>query len=247
MTMVARGDDGVVRTEPLMNPIEPNGGDYAPVPVTAEGVEFDWNKWLNSWLDNERSVMIPWYAKQLREFGDELLDLIKPQLEKIKALELQLAEARGALDVLRGRGVPGVPNVKGTFDSNATYLYLDIVALNGSSFIAIKDSPGRCPGDGWQLLASAGRRGPRGDRGPVGRGADAPVWSGVSFDSKRLSFTACMSDGSSGPTVSLDSIFASVAVDPRTYSIKFAMNDGSELKFSLRALFAQFFDEVKGR
>jgi hypothetical protein len=27
---------------------------------------------------------------------------------------------------------------------------------------------------------------------------------------------------------------------------RFVTNDGSELKFSLRALFAQFFDEVKG-
>ena len=56
-----------------------------------------------------------------------------------------------------------------------------------------------------------------------------------------------MSDGSFGPTVSPDCIFAGVDVDRGDYSIKFALNDGSELRFSLRALFAQFFDEVKGR
>jgi hypothetical protein len=42
------------------------------------------------------------------------------------------------------------------------------VALNGSSFVALKDRPGDCPGDGWQLLASAGKRGERGLRGPIG-------------------------------------------------------------------------------
>ena len=35
--------------------------------------------------------------------------------------------------------------------------------------------------------------------------------------------------------------------DPRDYSIRFVTNDGSELKFSLRGLFAQFFDELKAR
>ena len=49
------------------------------------------------------------------------------------------------------------------------------------------------------------------------------------------------------PTISLDCIFAGVDVDHRDYSIKFVTNDGSELKFSLRGLFEQFFDELKGR
>ena len=58
--------------------------------------------------------------------------------------------------------------VRGTFDPEAEYSELDIVALNGGSFIALKDAPGPCPGGGWQLLASRGSRGEKGDRGERG-------------------------------------------------------------------------------
>jgi hypothetical protein len=34
--------------------------------------------------------------------------------------------------------------VRGTFDEAAEYL--DVVALNGGSFVALRDAPGRCPG-----------------------------------------------------------------------------------------------------
>src|SRR5262245_20942331 len=49
--------------------------------------------------------------------------------------------------------------VRGTFDEAADYQRLDIVAFNGGSFIALKDAPGSCPGPGWQLFASPGKRG----------------------------------------------------------------------------------------
>jgi hypothetical protein len=58
---------------------------------------------------------------------------------------------------------------------------------------------------------------------------------------------ARMSDGCLGPEISLRLLFADVGVDPRDYSIKLTLNDGSELKFSLRGLFEQFFDELKAR
>src|SRR5262245_49688519 len=64
--------------------------------------------------------------------------------------------------------------VRGTFGATAEYRRLDVVALNGGCFIARKDAPGPCPGSGWQLLASqgkrgvAGARGERGERGPKG-------------------------------------------------------------------------------
>jgi hypothetical protein len=46
---------------------------------------------------------------------------------------------------------------------------LDVVACGGSSFIALKDSPGPCPSSGdWQLLAGRGSRGPTGSRGERG-------------------------------------------------------------------------------
>lgn len=284
--MPARADaDGIIRTEPIETHIDRNGGSYAqPVVATEDGQGDPWNQWITGWLDNERAAMIPWFEKQLEKFGDELLDLIEPQLKKItklegaidslsretvksadadmerrgledriSQLEVKLAEMSGAVSILRGRGIPGALRVRGTHDPSTEYHALDVVALNGGSFVARRDAPGPCPGDDWQLLASAGKRGARGERGaqgfagPAGRdGADAPLWSSVSFDPKRRAFMARMSDGSLGPEISLRLLFADVGVDPRDYSIKLTLNDGSELKFSLRGLFEQFFHELKG-
>jgi hypothetical protein len=246
--MAVRGVDGIVRTEPTTSPIESNGGSHVPAPVATEGIEFDWNGWLNAWLDNERSVMIPFYEKMLGKLGDELLDLVEPHLKKIGELELQVAQLHGGFDVLRGRGVPGVPRVRGTYCAVEIYAALDIVALNGSSFIAREDNPGPCPGAGWQLLASAGSRGPRGQRGQQGdRGVDGATLASISFDAKTLSFVARMSDGSRGPEISLKHIVVDLGIDPTDYSLKLTLNDGSEMRFSLRGLFEKFFRELEGR
>ena len=51
--------------------------------------------------------------------------------------------------------------VRSTFNETAEYRRLDVVALNGGSFVALKDKPGPCPGSGWQLVASQGKRGAR--------------------------------------------------------------------------------------
>jgi hypothetical protein len=245
-TIMRADTRGNIRTQTVETPVDSNGGDA--VPAATEGVGFDWNNWLNAWLDNERSVMIPWFERQLTKFSDELFDLIGPRLKKISELELKLAKLEGALDVLRGRGAPGAFNVRGTYDPGASYNYLDVVACDGGSFVALRDGPGPCPGDGWQQLAGVGRRGQRGWRGPQGeRGADAPVWSGVSFDPKMLSFTTRLSDGSLGPTISLKHIFAGVDVDAASYSVSFKLLDGTELNFSLRGLFERFFHEFEGR
>ena len=70
---------------------------------------------------------------------------------------------------------------RGTYDPKSKdYCRLDAVALNGSSFVALRDDPGPCPGEDWQLVASAGKRGQqglkgeRGERGPTGPLAIAP-------------------------------------------------------------------------
>lgn len=60
-------------------------------------------------------------------------------------------------------------SVRGTFSEDDEYTELDIVMMNGSSFIAIKEQPGPCPGAGWQLLASRGSRGDRGGPGIEGK------------------------------------------------------------------------------
>lgn len=66
-------------------------------------------------------------------------------------------------------GAPGASfNIRGTWLSDGTYKALDVVALNGGSFVAKRDDPGVCPGDGWQLMSAQGKSGRPGERGPQG-------------------------------------------------------------------------------
>ena len=110
--------------------------------------------------------------------------------------------------------------VRGTFNETAEYHRLDVVALNGGCFIARKDAPGPCPGSGWQLLASqgkrgvAGARGERGERGPKGD----PGLSGVTIcdwkiDRARYVATPVMSDGREGPLLELRGLFEQFLAD----------------------------------
>jgi hypothetical protein len=94
------------------------------------------------------------------------------------------------------------------------YHTLDIVALDGGSFIARRDDPGDCPGDGWQLIASAGRRGrpgvqgERGEKGESGeRGLPAPTMLGWEIDREGYSATPIMSDGSQLSALELRGLF----------------------------------------
>jgi hypothetical protein len=104
--------------------------------------------------------------------------------------------------------------VRGTFDVSASYRRLDVVALNGGSFIALKDAPGLCPGPGWQLIASQGKRGvagEKGERGPPGPRGDAGA-SGTricdwKIDRARYVATPVMSDGRDGPPLELRGLF----------------------------------------
>lgn len=53
--------------------------------------------------------------------------------------------------------------VCGTFNAEGKYEALDLVALNGGAFVARKDDPGHCPGEGWQMVASRGKPGAPGE------------------------------------------------------------------------------------
>jgi hypothetical protein len=103
---------------------------------------------------------------------------------------------------------------RGTFKEDSEYAAFDAVALNGGSFLALRDRPGLCPGPGWQLLAApgkrgvAGERGPQGDRGPAGpAGKDAATFVGWDVDSSSFTVTPVMSDGSKGPPLHLHALF----------------------------------------
>lgn len=80
------------------------------------------------------------------------------------------APPHGDWNCIAAAGV-GAPIIKGTFDSRINYPKHSVVAMNGGSFIALRDAPGPCPGPGWQLLSGPGKRGDKGktgDRGPPG-------------------------------------------------------------------------------
>jgi hypothetical protein len=123
-----------------------------------------------------------------------------------------------------GRDGNGI-TVRGTFDETAEYRRLDVVALNGGSFIARKDAPGPCPGSGWQLLASQGKRGvagARGERGPKGdAGAKGdPGLSGVTIcdwkiDRSRYVATPLLSDGRESPPLELRGLFEQFFLEAR--------------------------------
>jgi hypothetical protein len=78
--------------------------------------------------------------------------------------------------------------IEGTYDPDAKYRRLSIVMLNGSSFVARHDAPGPCPGDGWEVFTSVGKRGQqgakgeRGERGPTGPLAIAPRIASTEID-----------------------------------------------------------------
>lgn len=67
--------------------------------------------------------------------------------------------AQGGQNGADGRSL----RIRGTYDAAGDYLALDVVALNGGSFVARKDDPGHCPGEGWQMVAARGKRGEPGE------------------------------------------------------------------------------------
>lgn len=90
----------------------------------------------------------------------------------------------------------------------------------GTSFIARRDDPGLCPGDGWQMLAprgKAGDRGPPGSRGTKGergaRGEATPTV--VSWQIDRVHYRAIptMSDGKPGAPLDLRPLFEAYHVE----------------------------------
>jgi hypothetical protein len=218
--------------------------------------------------------MIESLGEALGVMRNELLDQIEPQLQKISALELKLAQLTGAIDILRGMQPPppatfptirtwkedtiyyegnivvfaggcyqalrdtarapgaqdwvclarsgNSPAPRGTYDGHAEYRCLDIAAINGSSFVALKDRPGPCPGSDWQLLCSRGSRGDRGLRGERGvtgprgeRGQAAPTIKSWEVDRVSYVATPVMSDGSKGPPLELRALFEQFVSETR--------------------------------
>jgi hypothetical protein len=105
------------------------------------------------------------------------------------------------------------PQVRGTYDSDIKYQALDIVAVNGGSFLARYDNPGSCPGEGWQLIARqgqrgiAGEKGERGERGLQGEPGKIPWLKGWTIDRENFVAIPLMNDGTRGPPLELRGLF----------------------------------------
>jgi hypothetical protein len=104
--------------------------------------------------------------------------------------------------------------VRGTYYGGEEYRHLDVVIVNGSSFVALRDRPGPCPGEDWHLLASRGSRGSRGERGLAGLtgargepGADAPTIVDWHVDKATYRATPVMSNGKLGAVLDLHGLF----------------------------------------
>ena len=103
-------------------------------------------------------------------------------------------------------------NVRGTYRDNDQYHRLDVAVVGGSSFVALKDNPGPCPGAGWQLQASAGRRGEKGERGFSGAKGDRgetgePGREIIAWEVGEFVAVPIMSDGSNGAPLSTRAMF----------------------------------------
>ena len=122
--------------------------------------------------------------------------------------------ARAGVDGKDGRDGRSL-QVRGLFSDKETYKALDIVALNGGSFIAKKDNPGPCPGAGWQLIASQGKRGDKGERGLQGISGAPVVIQKWRLDRDNYVAVPVMSDGCEGPPLELRPLFEQFHTDAR--------------------------------
>jgi len=123
-----------------------------------------------------------------QERAEARLDLAQAAHDLASDVTARLAEVRNGKDGEPGppgadSTVPGPPGSDGrsfngrrAYSDQETYGALDVVALDGSSFFALRDDPGPCPGDGWQLMSPRGRAGQPGPRGEKGeRGIAGPA------------------------------------------------------------------------
>lgn len=154
----------------------------AAIPVPKDG--------LNGRIDlAEPWVMGVHYARQIRTHAGGTWQALKDTASEPPHADWQCLSAPGA----QGPAL----EVRGAFERDLFYRAYDVVLLNGSSFVAVQDEPGACPGPGWKLLASAGGRGKQGDPGKPGTpgkpGRDGNEVAALHLDGAKIVLT--MSDG----------------------------------------------------
>jgi hypothetical protein len=156
---------------------------YARRIIPARDGQDGWVNYIQACLLEERNFSHDVVARALAMMRDDILDACKATIDQALATR-----------------------VRGTFQPGSNYARGDIVALDGGSFIARKDHPGKCPGEGWQLVARQGQRGiagPEGKRGPPGQ-----TITGWIVDRGAYRITPRMSDGTLGAPLELRELFA---------------------------------------
>src|SRR5262249_35270012 len=197
-------------------------------PHQVESRSEDWDGW-NAWADGRINAALEQHGDALDEaigaviaeiraglrvefrnelegatakLGVELRELIAGLRTELARLETEFARRLASFATETG----GLHS-RGAYRSDQDYDRLDVVTLEGSSYIARHGSPGPCPGEGWRILASAGAAGsqgisgPRGDRGPRGltgeagpKGEPGAVIVGWTPDYAAFKATPIMSD-----------------------------------------------------
>jgi hypothetical protein len=186
------------------------------------------------WEQHQQAKATPATTDGVIGFEDPIVDMVLREhtpailelFERLEETENKLKAATEALELAQARlddvelaadttdielASAGLPRVAGAFDPKKSYRALDIVAHNGSAFIATRDKPGGCPGKHWLAMAQRGERGPAGERGPRGRTGDAalspPVIKAWRLDREHYLAIPEMSDGCEGPPLELRPLF----------------------------------------
>lgn len=151
-------------------------------------------------------------AARQRELSAKAID---EAIDKLRAeIETKIAEAIRVAFLERAGWTP---RMCGTWTEGRAYQSLDLVACDGTIWLAKISSPGRCPGEDWQLVSHRGERGkpglqgPRGDPGPQGpqgeRGAPGIGIARWEIDRKQFLAVPILLSGHPGPAIPLRELF----------------------------------------
>lgn len=158
----------------------------------------DWDAYFRGLLEIEREFIWESVGSAL---GETVADL-RREFEKKLQVSLRIA-------ILEQGGL--APRVRGTWAPDASYNALDVVAKDGSTFIAKRSGAGECPGEDWQIIACrgskglTGERGPRGETGPPGpRGDSGPAITGWQVNAKHFTVRPILDGGRGGFGTPLD-------------------------------------------
>jgi hypothetical protein len=117
-----------------------------------------WDEWVKAHIRNALAKERRAVRQEMKDYVAAWVDVIADASGEITGgLERHInAEIKRLDETTRGF------NITGTYDAGKTYKRLDVATLNSSWFIARRDDPGLCPGDGWQV-GPVGKKGPKGD------------------------------------------------------------------------------------